>query len=111
MLLSLVVGEDVDVDGFSIFFLEKKRTAKKNQTFLYHEKMSHDEQPPLIWFHLFDSDGQPYKEITVSSVSLNPSAAVDELRLAVVNKNPRLWVLLSSKYTRTRLPFLEEKRL
>ena len=30
MLLSLVVGEDVDVDGFSIFFREKKRTAKTN---------------------------------------------------------------------------------
>ena len=52
--------------------------------------MSHDQQPALIWFHLFDSDGQPYQEITVSSVSLNPSAAVDELRQAVVNKNPKI---------------------
>ena len=53
VLLSLVVGEEVDV--------EKEKNGKEFfcQTFLYHEKTSHDEQPPLIWFHLFDSDGQP----------------------------------------------------
>jgi hypothetical protein len=74
------------------FFFGKEKNGKEFpcQSNLYHEKMSHDEQPPLIWFHLFDSDGQPYQEITVSSVSLNPSAAVDELRQAVVNKNPNI---------------------
>ena len=75
------------------FFFEKKRTAKNfsvNQTCLYHEKMSHDEQPPLIWFQLVESDGQPYKGSSANSLSLNPSAVVDELRLAVVNKNPNI---------------------
>jgi ribosomal-protein-alanine N-acetyltransferase len=50
--------------------------------------MSHDQQPALIGFRLFDSDGQPYKGGSVSSVSLNPSDVVGELRLAMVNKNP-----------------------
>jgi hypothetical protein len=48
VLLSLVVGEEVDVDGFSIFFkiiLRKERQRIFLQTFLYHEKMSHDQQP------------------------------------------------------------------
>mmetsp|Transcript_1743 Transcript_1743/g.2661 ORF Transcript_1743/g.2661 Transcript_1743/m.2661 type:complete len:233 (-) Transcript_1743:4883-5581(-) len=52
--------------------------------------MSHDQQPPLIWFQLVDSDGQPYKESSVSSVSLNPSAVFDELRQAVIDANPDL---------------------
>jgi len=52
--------------------------------------MSHDEQPPLIWFQLVDSDGQPYEGSSASSLSLNPSAVVDELRQAVVNKNPNI---------------------
>jgi hypothetical protein len=52
--------------------------------------MSHDQHPPLIWFHLFDSNGQPYKGSSASSLSLNPSAVIDELRQAVVNKNPNM---------------------
>ena len=35
-------------------------------------------------------DGQPYKGSSANSLSLNPSAVVDELRLAVVNKNPNI---------------------
>ena len=49
-----------------------------------------DQQPALIWFHLSDSNGQPYKGSSASSLSLNPSAVVDELRQAVVNKNPNM---------------------
>ena len=52
--------------------------------------MSHDQQPPLIWFQLVDSDGQPYEGSSASSLSLNPSAIVDQLRQAVVNKNPNI---------------------
>ena len=52
--------------------------------------MSHDQHPPLIWFQLVESDGQPYKGSSANSLSLNPSAVVDELRLAVVNKNPNI---------------------
>jgi hypothetical protein len=73
------------------FFFEKRKERQKNcQTFLYHEKMSHDEQPPLIWFHLFDSDGQPYNGSSVSSVSLPPASGINRFRQAVIDTNPEL---------------------
>jgi hypothetical protein len=118
VLLSLVVGEDVDVDCFSIFFcLEKngKEFFCQSNFFWYHEKMSHDQQPSLIWFQLVDSDGQPYKGSSASSLSLNPSAVVDELRQAAVNKNPNMLTLVDAAqlkvYIKTRLLSLEKKRL
>ncbi len=52
--------------------------------------MSDDQQPPLVWFLLLGSDGQAYKGSSASSLSLNPSAVVDELRQAVVTKNPNM---------------------
>ena len=50
--------------------------------------MSHDQQPPLIWFQLVDSDGQPYKGSSVSSVSLPPASVINGFRQVVINANP-----------------------
>lgn len=83
----------VELFSLDLSSTEKKRTAKNfsvNQTLLYHRKMSHDQHPPLIWLQLFDSDGQPYKGSSASSLSLNPWAVVDERRQAVVTKNPNM---------------------
>lgn len=41
----------------------------------------------LIWFLLCDSDGKPYKESSVSAVSLPPTFVVDQFRDAVLLKN------------------------
>jgi hypothetical protein len=62
--------------------------------------------PHLIWFHLVDSDGQPYKASSASTVSLSPSAHVNEFLQAVINANPSL---LSSSYDTSLLKIYKDK--
>jgi hypothetical protein len=78
------VGEDV-VDGFSISF---RKEEISNEFFC--QTFVGSRENVLIWFQHVDSDGQPYEGSSASSLSLNPSAAVDELRQAVLNKNPNI---------------------
>jgi hypothetical protein len=70
------------------FFFRKEKNGKELFCQLYYSKMSHDQQPPLIWFHLFDSDGQPYKGSSMSSVSLPPASVINGFRQAVIDANP-----------------------
>jgi hypothetical protein len=52
------------------------------------EFFCHDQQPSLIWFQLVESDGQPYKGSSVSSVSLPPASVINGFRQAVIDANP-----------------------
>lgn len=48
------------------------------------------QQSDLTWFILVDTYGQPFKGTTVSSVSVSPTAVIDEFRDAVHLKNSSL---------------------
>ncbi len=82
------MGEDVDVDGFSIFF-RKEKNFSANQTCLYYSKMSHDQQLLSFGFISLTRDGKPYKGSSVSSVSLPSASVINGFRQGVIEANPK----------------------
>ncbi len=52
---------DMLIDRNYYRWIKKKRTAKSQSNFF--ENLA---RPSLIWFQLVDSDGQPYKGLTLS---------------------------------------------
>jgi hypothetical protein len=50
-------------------------------------KRKSESNAPLIWFHLYDSSGQPYKGSTADFVELPPGSVIAQFKDAVKKKD------------------------